>query len=121
MRLFGTQHPQDAGPVAPDTVDTIILAAGVAQAADWPTGTHIARLTAVTTGAGGPMRSYFNAYSTKAAIPASGSSASTTGAGGTGVNMPVLNERTIQIPGNSTGYSVVSPTSGYFHIECWRR
>lgn len=113
MRSFGTTHPSDAGPLPPDTVNTILLAGAVAQAMDWPSNTHIVELTGITT-AGAQLNFYANLFSTAAAVPSSGSTSTT------GVTFPILGSARFQVP-SSTGFSVIAPTSGYVHVSCWRR
>lgn len=103
-------------PVPPDTVSTLLLAAATAQAIDFPAETQLVRLTGMGT-AGAQLNFYANLQSTAAAIPSSGTTATT---GTTGVSVPVLGTREFAIP-SSTGFSVIAPTSGYVHVECWRR
>lgn len=120
MRTYGSLHPTEQVPAPPDTVNTLLLAGGTAQAMDWPTGTEIVRLTGLTT-AGAQYNFLVNLFSTAAAIPSSGSTSSTSGS--TGVSHPVLGEATFQIPGGSTGFSVISHTgsSGYVYAQCWQK
>lgn len=101
--------------VQPDTVTTLLLAAATAQAIDFATGTNLIRLTGMTTG-GSQLNFYANLSSTAAAIPSSGTTATT---GSTGVSVPVLGMREFAV--GSTGFSAIAPTSGYVHVECWRR
>ena len=103
-------------PVAPDTCNTILLAAATAQTMDYPTGTHLVRLTGVTT-AGAQLNFYVNSQSTAVVVPSSGSSATTST---TGVTVPVLGYRDFAV-GSSTGFGLIAPTSGYVHVECWKR
>ena len=103
-------------PVPPDTHTTILLAAATAQASDFASGTQLIRVTGLSS-AGAQYNLYINLASTAAALPTSGTTATT---GSTGVSVPVLGTRDFAIAG-STGFSVVSPTSGYVHVECWRR
>ena len=102
--------------VPPDTCNTILLAAATAQVMDYPTDTHLVRLTGVTTG-GSQLNFYANLQSTAAVVPSTGSSATT---GTTGVSIPVLGTREFAVA-SSTGFAVVAPTSGYVHVECWKR
>lgn len=103
--------------VAPDTHTTILLAAATAQASDYATDTHIIRVTGMTT-AGAQLNFYANLQSTAAAIPSSGTTATTST---TGVSIPVLGTRVFAVGSGSTGFSVIAPTSGYVHVECWKR
>lgn len=120
MRSYGTLHPTEGVPTPPDTVNTILLAGGTAQAMDWPADTDIVRFTGLSS-AGAQFNFLANLFSTAAAIPTTGSTSST--AGTTGVSHPVLGEATFQVPGGSTGFSVVSHTgsSGYVYAQCWKR
>lgn len=123
MRAIGTLHPTDGAPTPPDTVSSILLAAATAQAMDMPSGAKMAVLTGISTGNSTaalavPLPFYVNMFSTAAAIPSSGTtSATNTSAGSTGVSFPIIGQRTIQVPGGSTGFSVVAPSSGWVHIE----
>lgn len=120
MRTYGSLHPTEQVPLPPDTVNTILLAGGTAQAMAWPTGTEIVRFTGLTT-AGALFNFMVNLFSTAAAIPSSGSTSSTSGS--TGVTHPVQGEATFQIPSGSTGFSVISHTgsSGYVYAQCWQK
>lgn len=115
MRAYGTLHPTDLIPTPPDTVNTLLIAGSSGQAMDWPTGTQIARLSAVST-VGASLNFMVNMFSTACAAPASGSSASSTG-----TNHPVMGSGTFQVPGGSTGFSVAALSSGYVMVECWRK
>ena len=103
-------------PVAPDTHTTILLAIATAQASDFATGTATVRLTGMTT-AGAQLNFYANLQSTAAAVPSSGTTATTST---TGVSIPILGTREFNVAG-STGFSVIAPSSGYVHVECWKR
>ena len=103
-------------PVPPDTVSTLLLAAATAQAIDFAAESQLVRLTGMSS-AGAQLNFYANLASTAAAIPSSGTTATTST---TGVSIPVLGTREFAIP-SSTGFSVIAPTSGYIHVECWRR
>lgn len=133
MRAYAALSPTDQIPGTPDVVQTLLLAAATAQAMDWPNstggaaaaassaGAHLARFTAVTT-AMVAMAAMVNLVSTHASGPSSGTSATTgTTAGSTGNSLPVLGERTYQIPTWSTGWSAVSPVAGYVIAEIWRK
>jgi len=107
-------HPLLGVEVPPDTVHTMILAGGTAQAIDLTTGTNIMRLTGLTT-ANAQLNFYANLNSTGASVPSSGATTASTA-----INQPVLGSRTFQIPGGSTGYSLIAQTSGYVVAECWK-
>lgn len=125
MRAIGLMHPTDETVTPPDTVTAILLAAAVAQAMDMPTGAKMVIITGVSSGnstvalaQGIPL--YVNMFSSAAAIPSSGTtSATNTSAGSTGVSFPVLGQRRIQVPGASTGFSVIAPSSGWALFEWW--
>ena len=102
-------------PVPPDTVSTFLLAAATAQAIDYSSGATRVRLTGMTTG-GAQLNFYTNIQSTLAAIPSSGTTATT---GSSGVSVPVLGVRDFAVP-SSTSFSVIAPTSGYVHVEQWK-
>lgn len=116
MRKDGSMHPTDGIRVPADTVNTILLGASAAQSMDWPTGTAIARLTGYTT-AGQNFNFQVNLYSTAVVTPTTGSSVSS----GAGVSHTVATQDEFQIPGNSTGFSVIALTSGYVQVECWSK
>jgi len=116
MRNIATMHPTDQVPVPPDTVNTILLTGGSsAQGMDYPAGAQVVRITPMSS-AGVAFGCMVNLFSTAAAVPSSGSSASSSG-----VSHPIMTQNTFQIPGNSTGFSVASFTSGYAIFEFWRK
>lgn len=109
----------------PDTIHRILLTGGSsAQAMDWTTRPQVARFTGMTT-AGGAFTIFANLVSTHAAVPTSGTSATTgTTAGSTGNNIPVGPNpgfREFLIPAWSTGFSVAGWSSGFAIVECWNR
>jgi hypothetical protein len=114
MKSIGNNHSNFNVP--PDTVNTILLAAATAQAMDYPTGTALVRLTGITTG-GSQLNFYANAQSTAVVVPSSGSSATTST---TGNSVPVLGTRDFAVA-SSTSFGLIAPTSGYVHVECWKR
>lgn len=121
MRAYGALTRDIEG--YPDTIHRILLTGGSsAQAMDWgSTLTQLARFTGMTT-AGLAFTIFANLVSTHAAVPASGTSATTgTTAGSTGNNLPVMSARTFQVPAWSTGFSVASYSSGFAIVEVWRR
>lgn len=115
MRGIGSLHPTDGVEVPPDTVQTYLLAGGTAQAIDFSTGTQMLRLTGLTT-ANAQLNFFANLNSTGAAVPSTGTSTSSSA-----INQPVLGVRSFQIPGASTGYSLIAQTSGYVIAECWKK
>jgi hypothetical protein len=56
-----------------------------------------------------------NLYSTSAAIPASGTSAASSG-----VNLPIYQPTMFSVP-SSTGMSVIANSACFCHVECWKR
>lgn len=121
MRLYGTLHPTERATMPPDTCVTLSPAASSAAAADWPAGANMVELRGITTG-GAQLNFYVNMHSTLVAYPGAGTTSATgTSAGSSGISIPVLGQRTLQIPGGSTGFSVISPTSGLIHAEVWKR
>jgi hypothetical protein len=110
VRSLATQHPQDFAPPAPDTVHTFVMAAATAQAADFPSTGEAHYMSINGTVAG------FIAYgSTAVAIP---STSVTSGSSGIEAfsGAPGFNRR---IPSGSTGYSIITPTSGYVTASFW--
>lgn len=129
MRAFSRQHPTKDVEAAPDTVQTLLLAGGTAQALDWANstvgssdvGADIVRFAGITT-AGVTLNFNVNLVSTHAVAPASGTSITTgTTVGSTGNSIPVQGSRYFQIPAWSTGYSVIALTSGYVSAEVWHQ
>lgn len=127
MRGTGVMHPTDGPYVPPDTVQTLLLAAGVAQSLDWVSSgstavanaaagaAHIVRLTGITT-AGGNLPFMVNLMSAGAIVPTSGSSVASTG-----TSHPIFGPTIFQVPGDSTGWSAAALTSGYVICEQWRK
>jgi len=129
MRTYGALSPIDQIEQPPDTVQTLLIAAGAPQALDWANSTvgaasakaQLVRFSGVST-AGATINFTVNLVSTHAAAPSSGTSVTTgTTAGSTGNNVPVHGSRTFQIPSWSTGYSVALLSSGYVFAEVWRK
>ena len=131
MRTYGALSPTDLIAQPPDTVHTMLLAAAVGQERDWGTSAssagaaatyaHLVRFSGLTS-AGVQLNFHVNLVSTHAVVPSSGSSITTgTTAGSTGNSVPVLGERTFQIPAWSTGWSAIARTSGYVMAEVWRK
>ena len=115
MRFHGPKGTPSA-PVLPDSVTTVLLA-NAAQAADYPAGTDLVRVTFMST-AGAYLCGVFNPASTAAAW---GSSASAT-AGSTRANILVSSDGVLfQRPRGSTGYSVVASSNALCTLEFWSR
>lgn len=131
MRAYGALSPTDQIAQPPDTVHTMLLAAAVGQSRDWASSAssagaaasyaHLVRFSGVSS-AGVALNFHVNLISTHAAVPTSGTSITTgTTVGSTGNSIPVLGERTFQIPSWSTGWSAIARTSGYVIAEVWRK
>lgn len=103
--------------VPPDTKTTILLAAATAQAIDYPTDAHLVRLTGLTT-AGAEFPFYANMNSTAAALPSSGTTATTST---TGVSVPVVINREFAVSAGATGWSCIAHGAGYVTAEFWKR
>ena len=114
MKAYGDKL--ETFPVPADTVNTILLAAATAQSMDYPTNTQIMRVTGLSS-AGAQLNFYCNPMSTAAVLPTSGSSATT---GSSGNSVPVVGTRQFAVV-SSTSFGLIAPTSGYVHVECWRR
>lgn len=117
MRGFGAKFDQI--PVLPDTVGQRVLAGGTGEAVDYPTDTDVVRLSAATT-ASGVYGFVFNPSSTAAAWPADDQS-STTASTGLNIVVPPGESRIYQRPSGSTGFSLISGTSGIVSYEFWKR
>lgn len=123
MRAYGALSPIDQIPLPPDTVQRLLLAGGTAQVMDWAgstvsstaVGAQLVRFSGVST-AGALLNFWVNLKSTLIASPSSGLSTE-----GSTLGIPVHGERTFQIPGGSTGFSVVALSSGYIDVEVWRK
>jgi len=128
FRPFGTHLPVDAGPLPPDAVQTLLLAAATAQNLDWFTtagvaatnagaaGVNIVCFTGQTT-ANAALNFSINMYTTNIISPTSGTSVST----GLGASHPVNGSAFFQVPGQSTGWSAIALTSGYVMCEQWHK
>lgn len=130
MRTYGALSPIDQIEMPPDSVQTLLIAAGTPQALDWPPatgltaaeyGAQLVRFSGWST-AGAAINFMVNLVSTHAGAPSSGTSVTTgTSAGSTGNNLPVNGSRTLQIPSWSTGWSAALLSSGYIMAEVWRK
>lgn len=118
MKTYGTLHPTENAPQAPDTRQTLLLAAGTPQNLDWPsTLAQLVRITAMST-LGLPMGACVSLNSTGAIAPTSGLSTGSTA--GALPNLTVMGEGTFQIPAGSTGWSAAASAPGYVSAEVWR-
>ena len=115
MRFHGRKNTP-AHPVAPDTIISLKLTAASVQAFDFPQ----ADLVRFSFGSSDATNvAFVNIGSTKANVPTTAFTISSEGS--TAFNIPVVGgcERIYQIPGATTGFSVISPSSGYFCAEFW--
>lgn len=117
MRPYSALHPTFTVPAPPDTTQTILLTGGSsAQAMDWPSTAFaggIVRISLCST-AGALMQGFCSLNSTRAQVPSSGTSTE-----GSTMSIPVQGNRTMQIPGASTCWSIASYTSGIAIVEAW--
>lgn len=107
MKPIGTLHPTEI-PTASNTIQQAVLAAGTAQAFDVPTGGCIVAF-------GSDVNFWVSWGSTAASIPTTNSTGSSTNA-----EMNPL-QRNIVSTAACTGYSVVSPSSGYLTASWYGR
>lgn len=109
MRTLGTMHPTD-NPVAPDYVLTMVVTvASSARAFDWPTGTRFASF-------GSDCNFFVNYGSTAVTLPTSSLAGVTTGSSA----CQEINPGVRSVPADSTGGSVISPSTGYITIACYK-
>src|SRR5258706_2592779 len=130
IRPFATLHPQDAWPMPPDIVQTLLLAAGTAQTVDWfssagtaaanagVAGVGIVVFTGQTTG-NAALNFSLNLYSSGVISPTSGTSVNTTGS--SGVSHPVNGSAFFQIPAASTGLKAIALTSRDVIFQQWQK
>lgn len=135
MRPTGMMHPTDGNPIPPDTQYTFLMTGGSsAQASDWlstgstamtnanAAGVGVVRITPISTGSV-PLYCTANLHSTYAAANLGTSSVSSGSANAsTNISYPIPSGgRMFQVPGGSTGFSVAAQTSGYIHVEVWKK
>ena len=122
MKTYATSHPTEAGPAPTDAIAFLVLSAGTAQAVDYPSGTEIVRLSGMTT-AGAVLGFVVNINTSGAALGSSvvPSSGVTTATSQQNVICPAGWSLTYQLPGGSTGFSVVAGAAGYVSAEFWGR
>lgn len=117
MRFFGTQStPRD--PVIPDTTLQLLLTAASGQAFNYPAGADLIRVTNASTLAGGYVT--FNPSSTAAAVATTGATISSSVAG-QNIPIPAGASRVYQVPGGSTGFSLIAGSSHAVGVEFWSR
>lgn len=100
--------------VIPDTVGAVVISsAGAVVAQDWPSGAQIVHFDL-------NINVWANLWSTAVSIPTT-NSAGTTVSSGQNIAMRTGHDHVFQIPGESTGYSITSLTSGEIAIQFWRK
>ncbi len=119
MRAYGALSPTDQIPLPPDTMANYVLAAGTAQAADWPTDAHLVRFRGATT-AGGVYAFAVNMASTQAVWPAA-TVTPTTNTTGLNTIVPAGDELVYQRHPGSTGFSLIGGSSGIVSVEFWKK
>ena|SRR5258708_3276053 len=119
MRKIATLHFSELVGLPPDTVATFALSVNTPIAQDWPAGTNMARLTGLTT-LGAALGFYFQDGSTKATFAGSSVFSSGTSVSSQN-NSAIFGSKDYQIPGGSTGFSLVAGSSGQVTVECWSR
>lgn len=118
MRYFGHREIP-AAPSLPDTVLSVLLTAGTAQAFDYPTDTDLVRVTPGST-ITGVSNVFFNPSSSAAAV-ATTAGVATTASAGLNIIIGVGDTRTWQRPRASTGFSLVCASSLPVSVEFWSR
>lgn len=118
MRFWGTKATPHT-PVAPDTVLALLLTAATGHAHDYPSGADLVRVTPGST-ATGFHTVYFNPASTQATVPTT-AGAVTTSSSGLNIAVALGDSKMFQIPGGSTGFSLISPSSLSVTVEFWSR
>lgn len=106
-------------PAIPDTVLSLQLTAGSAQAFDYPTGTDFVRVSVGSTG-NLALSAIFNPASTGAALPTTAGGIST-GSSGWQINVGQGDDRVYQRPRGSTGFSLIAGSSALVSVEFWTR
>lgn len=107
MKTIGVMHPTDSVPTFSDTIGVAVLAAGVGQAFDTPTGAGMVLF--------GADCNFFVRYgSTGAAVPAASSAGSSSGVE---YNPTARNNVSTAA---CTGISIISPSSGIVTMSWFR-
>lgn len=119
MRPIGTLNSIDQIPLPADTMANHVMTAGTGQAANWPTGAQLVRFSGATT-AGGVYAFAVNMVSTKATWPAATVTA-TTDSTGLNILVPAGKHMTLQVPSDSTGFSIIGGSSGLISVEFWKK
>lgn len=118
MRAYSAQNPHGV-PVPADIMANYVMTAGTGQAADWPDGANVVRFRGATT-AGAAYAFAVNMLSTQAVWPAATVTA-TSDSTGRNTIVPAGNDLTLQVPSDSTGFSLIGGTSGIVSIEFWTK
>lgn len=112
MMAYGALRPTDQIPVPPDTVGVAIISTALAVVAqDWPADAQLVTF-------GSTMGFFANMRSTHANVPSTNQAGTTVSSG---LQEYLQSGVTYQIPGGSTGYSLVAPTSGVVTLSFWRK
>ena len=117
MRPLEARSFTDSIYVVPDTIGGTALAQTV-QIFDYPTGARVMRLSVASSISG--FSAVINPVSTNVAFPTSALSGATGATLSSGYNICFNNDKLLMIPAGSTGYSLLSPSSGYVSIEFWK-
>lgn len=118
MRSYGALNPIAGIPVVPDTIISKKLTAGTAEAFDVPTGAQLARVNFGSTDAGDVA--FVNWGSTKASAPTTAYGLSTLGSSEFNVGVAAGTPMIYQVSTNTTGFSIIAPSSGYLCAEFWK-
>lgn len=120
MRPFGSIDPLSMVPVPPDTRLSLLLTAATGHAFDYPANTGLVRVTVGSTISGVHGPAFFSFSSTSAALPTTGGAVSTVETSG-GIGISVAVPRMFQVPGGSTGFSVIAASSYSILMEFWKK
>lgn len=118
MRFWGTKATPHT-PVSPDVVLALQMTAGTAQEFDYPSGTDLVRVSVGSSVAGQGVV-FFNPSTTGAVLPTTAATA-TTATSGHSIPITPGEGRMYQVPGTSTGFSLIAPTSVQACVEFWSR
>ena len=117
MRPLEARSFTDSIYVVPDTIGGTALAQTV-QVFDYPAGARVMRLSLMSSIAG--FSAVINPVSTNVALPTSALSGAAGATLSSGHNICFNGDKLLQITAAATGYSLLSPSSGYVSIEFWK-
>ncbi len=114
MRSLGAVNPLEFGPIAPDAVHNFVLAAATAGAADFTSvgSTAQVRFMEIMSNVAG----YVRIGSTGVSAPASNMTSGSSGMHQFAAGQPWR----YQVPGGSTGYSLITPSSCLVSVALWQ-